>query len=91
MSKYEKQIKELCREIYGEEYYKEYTTDDLYKAWKLREYCPVEMFDEDNFKQSDEYVSSVIFKDRDGYRTAKCLPRICGDSADGLHYRALEQ
>ncbi len=70
MSKYEKLIKELCGEIYK----KDYCLDDLYKAWKLREYCPIEMFNKDNFEQADEYIDSVIFKkNKDYYSTAKAV------------------
>lgn len=78
MKQYEKQIKELCEEIYSENY----RLDDLYKAWKLREYCPIEMFSDDKFKQTDEYISSIIFTDRDGYDIARDINKIYHTSCD---------
>lgn len=65
-AKYEKIIKELCEKVYLENY----AIDDLYKAWKLRQYCPIEGFDND-LKRSDEYLESVSFKDRPDYEKAK--------------------
>ena len=71
MSKYEKQIKELCGEIYGEINFKFIGLDDLYKAWKLREFCPIDGFNND-FRTSDEYINSVSFnKNEEVYEIAK--------------------
>ena len=64
-SKYEKTIKELCQKVYGINH----EIDDLYKAWKLRQYCPIEGFD-NHFSKSDEYLESVSFKNRPDYEKA---------------------
>ncbi|MEA1956046.1 MAG: hypothetical protein U9N02_06090 [Campylobacterota bacterium] len=66
MLKYEKLVKELCKEVYS----KNYALDDLYKAWKLREYCPIEMFG-NGFTDADEYLKSVSFSHREDYDDAK--------------------
>lgn len=68
--KYEKNIKELSKEIYDETY----EIDDLYKAWKLREYCPIEGI-ENKLARTDEYLDSISFKYRDGYEKAKEIYR----------------
>lgn len=64
-AKYEKNIKELCEKIYD----KNYSIDDLYKSWKLRQYCPIEGFN-NNFMRVDEYLESVSFKYRTDYKIA---------------------
>ncbi len=66
MKSYEKTVKELCVEIYNENY----DLDDLYKAWKLREYCPIEMFD-DEFISVSEYKKSVSCVSKDYDNKAK--------------------
>lgn len=64
--KYEKVIKELCEKVYGT-YYK---IDDLYKAWKLRQYCPIEGFN-NSFVKSNEYLESVSSNKELDYNEAK--------------------
>lgn len=64
-AKYEKVIKELCDKVYGIRY----EIDDLYKAWKLRQYCPIDGF-KNSLSESDEYLGSVSFKDRPDYKVA---------------------
>ena len=76
MKRYEKQIKELCFEVYN----KNHDLDDLYKAWKLREYCPIEMLSNNEFK--DEYTSSITFKDREGYSEAQKINKSYQTSVD---------
>jgi len=80
MKQYEKQIKELCEEIYSDSY----GLDDLYKAWKLREYCPVEMFSKDDFKQADEYIQSITFdfEKKCGYEEAEKIYKMYHTSTD---------
>ena len=69
--RYSKTIKELSNYIYK----KDYTLDDLYKAWKLREYCPKILHDEENsLNKITEYNKSVSFdknKLKKGYKTAQ--------------------
>lgn len=58
-SNYLKNITELYKEIYDDS---EATVDDMYKAWKLREYCPMLMFGEYEYlTKTDEYISSNTF------------------------------
>ena len=57
-SKYEKVALELFKDIYGNF---EATIDDMYKAWKLREYCPVVMFNDNDFAKRDEYIEPNLF------------------------------
>jgi len=80
MFKYEKLIKELCDKIYG----KNFTLDDLYKAWKLREYCPIEMFNSDDFKRADEYISAITFdfEKKNGYEIAKTINKLYHTNTD---------
>ena len=75
MLKYEKSIKELCTKVYGENY----LLDDLYKAWKLREYCPIIMYGDDDFSNADEYIKSVGFAKNDceyDYEDAKKINKM---------------
>lgn len=58
-SKYEKIALELFKDIYGDGI--KATLDDIYKAWKLREYCPFIMFDDKDFTKIDEYVEPNLF------------------------------
>jgi hypothetical protein len=68
MFKYEKNIKELSKEIYD----KEYSLDNLYKAWKLREFCPQDSFQDKAYKIDDEYFSAIEFsKDDSIYEEAR--------------------
>ncbi len=60
--KYKKYIKQLSKEVYEDNY----SIDDLYKAWKLREYCPIEK-QNNNFDKVDEYILAVSFKHREDY------------------------
>lgn len=62
--KYNKDIKKLSKYIYGEEL----EINDLYKAWELREYCPIYF---DSYWENDEYVKAVKFdKDKNEYEKA---------------------
>ncbi len=61
-SKYEKIALELFKYIYGKD--KKATLDDMYKAWKLREYCPFVMFGNDEFTKMDEYVNPNLFDEK---------------------------
>jgi len=66
MFKYEKMVLELSKEIYSASY----SIDDLYKAWKLREYCPTDSFNE--LSEGDEYLSAIACsKDDEVYKVAK--------------------
>ncbi len=70
-TKYEKIALELFKEIYIDI---KATLDDMYKAWKLREYCPDIMFgDYANFAKRDEYIEPNLFdeKKEEYYKTAK--------------------
>lgn len=58
-SKYEKIALELFKEVYGDNI--KATLDDMYKAWKLREYCPVVMFGDNDFAKRDEYIEPNLF------------------------------
>ncbi|MEK6658236.1 MAG: hypothetical protein AABY36_00980, partial [Campylobacterota bacterium] len=63
-SKYEKVALELFKDIYGN---LEATIDDMYKAWKLREYCPFVMFDDKDFAKRNECIEPNLF-DKEKYR-----------------------
>ena len=68
MFKYEKNIQELSKEIYD----KKYSLDDLYKAWKLREFCPQDSFQDKVYKIDDEYFRAIEYsKDDNIYKKAK--------------------
>ena len=70
-AKYEKKAIELFKEIYGD---LEATMDDIYKAWKLREYCPLVMCGEyDYLTKTDEYIRVNSFEESKGasYKKAK--------------------
>ena len=70
MFKYEKVALELSKEIYSESY----SIDDLYKAWKLREYCPKDSFR--RLSKADEYLSSIACNKADDiYKVAKDINR----------------
>jgi len=67
MFKYEKHIQELSKEIYDEDY----TLDNLYKAWKLREFCPKDSFQDNKaYKIDDEYFRAIEFNKK-GYEEAQ--------------------
>ena len=68
--KYEKIALELFKEIYGDI---KATLDDMYKAWKLREYCPEVMFNDNDFAKRDEYIEPNLFdeKKEEYYQVAK--------------------
>ena len=64
-AKYEKVIKELCDKVYDINY----EIDDLYKAWKLRQYCPIVSLSDDDEFGIDEYFT--IAKIDKKYNTKK--------------------
>jgi len=70
-SKYEKIALELFHKIYGKD--TKATLDDIYKAWKLREYCPFVMFNDNDFAKRDEYIEPNLFdkKKEEYYKIAK--------------------
>ncbi len=57
--RYEKIALELFKDIYGDDI--NATLDDMYKAWKLREYCPFVMFSDNDFAKRDEYIEPNLF------------------------------
>jgi hypothetical protein len=75
--KYARVIKELYKEIYlskNEELSCE--IEDIYKAWKLREFCPIVMFSEDEMlNKADEYLKIADFDNQklceEEYKKAK--------------------
>lgn len=78
--KYEKIIKELFDKIYKFDSY--VSIDDMYKAWKLREFCPLLSFGEDNSElDNDEYskiakYNNILDKkkyDEDTYKKARVI------------------
>ncbi|MCX6051246.1 MAG: hypothetical protein NTZ60_01920 [Campylobacterales bacterium] len=74
-SKYEKIALELFKEIYGNEI--QTTLNDIYKAWKLREYCPDVMWSDNDFAKRDEYIEPNLFdeKKEQYYKVAKDIYR----------------
>lgn len=95
-SKYEKIALELFKDIYGKDI--KATLDDMYKAWKLREYCPFVMFGDDDFAKMDEYVNPNLFdkKKNKYYEIAKDIykkyltcekVRVNGDEVIKIEYR----
>jgi len=75
--KYEKVIKELYKYIYLSEYDNlSCEIEDMYKAWKLREFCPIVMFsDSEYLNKADEYlkIADVDYGklSKDEYKKAK--------------------
>lgn len=75
--KYARVIKELYKEIYllkNEELSCE--IEDMYKAWKLREFCPIIMFSQDEMlNKADEYLKIANFDNQklceEEYKKAK--------------------
>ena len=75
--KYEKIIKKLYEKIYKSNHnHLSDEIDDIYKAWKLREFCPNVMFENnESLNKADEYLKIADFDEsklcKDDYKEAK--------------------
>jgi len=79
--KYARVIRELYEEVYSPNKQNlSCEIEDIYKAWKLREFCPIVMFSEDELlNKADEYLNTVDFDNKklleDEYIKAKEIYR----------------